>query len=527
LTCGALLRLRLRRRAARMPDALELLDGLGEDQLERLELELEEKWRARAAGTSLAEFARLCGYEPAPHHLLLIAELEALEGNKRQGADILLVFMPPGAAKSTYVNFLFPAWCMLRRPDRNVLTASHSSELAERWGRKTRNLLAGLAGKLGVRLDPNTQAAHRWGMEAGGEYYAVGVGVGIAGFRADLGIIDDPFGSREDAESKKVRETRWGWYTDDFSSRLTPGARRVIMHTRWHDDDLAGRAIRQLEGLGRSFRLLNLPAEARDDDPLGRLPGEMLWDDPAGYDYGAFLRARKQESDPRTWASLYQQNPVPDEGAYFQAAWLKTVDLHPPVDDMRIFGASDYAVTDAGGDYTVHLVVGIDRDDRMYLLDLWRRQSDSAVWIDAWCDLVKRWKPVEWAEESGQIKASIGPFRDRRARERGAYVYCRAFPSRADKAVRAQSIRGRMALGGLYLPARVGREPNPWRSEFEAELLRFPVGVHDDQVDALSLIGQLLDNMHAPRSVSRPGIDNMTGYSRLDTRPKQVSLVTL
>lgn len=507
-----------------MSDTLELLDGLGEEAIERLTLEVEEKYRSRAARVSLAEFARLCGYEPAPHHLLLIEELEGLE---KGGTDILLVFMPPGAAKSTYVNFLFPAWRMIKHPDKNVLTASHSSELAERWGRKTRNLLAALASKVDARLDPNTQAAHRWGMEAGGEYYAVGVGVGIAGFRANLGIIDDPFGSREDAESKKVRDNRWSWYTDDFSSRLTPGARRVIMHTRWHDDDLAGRIIRQLDDLGRPYRLLNLPAEAKDGDPLGRASGEMLWDDPDGYDYGAFLRARKQESDPRTWASLYQQDPVPDEGAYFQAAWLKTVDLHPPVDEMRIFGASDYAVTDAGGDYTVHLVVGVDRDDRMYLLDVWRRQSNSAVWIDAWCDLVRRWKPVEWAEESGQIKSSIGPFRDRRARERGAYVFCRPFAARADKAVRAQSIRGRMALGGLYIPAKIGGQPNPWRADFEAELLRFPVGVHDDQVDALGLIGQLLDHMHAPRVGRKPGIANMTGYSQVATRPKLVSVVTM
>jgi hypothetical protein len=139
-------------------------------------------------------------------------------------------------------------------PDRNVLTASHSSELAERWGRKTRNLIASHGGDLGVTLSEDSAAAYRWATTEGGEYLAVGVGVGIAGFRADLGIIDDPFGSREDAESRRIRDRVWDWYSDDFSTRLKPGSKRVIMHTRWYDDDLAGRIIRQLDAIRRPYR---------------------------------------------------------------------------------------------------------------------------------------------------------------------------------------------------------------------------------------------------------------------------------
>jgi predicted phage terminase large subunit-like protein len=445
---------------------------------------------------SLADFAIASGYQPAAHHLLLIDELEALE---RGETETLLVFMPPGSAKSTFVNFLFPAWFVARNPAQNIITASHSTELAERWGRKTRNLLSGSSTLLNVSLSQDSQAAGRWGTEQGGEYYAVGVGVGIAGFRADLGIIDDPFGSREDAESKRVRENRWNWYSDDFSSRLKPGARRVLMHTRWHDDDLAGRVIRQLDSLGRRYRVLSLPAESLPNDPLGRQPGEMLWDEPHGYNYGQFLRDRKLESDARTWASLYQQNPVPDEGDFFKSDWLKPYDVLPARSTLRVYGGSDYAVTSDGGDYTVHLAVGIDPDGRLYLLDLWRKQAASDEWVDAWCDLVLKWKPMEWAEEQGQIKSGVGPFLERQARDRKAYCVRTQFPTRGDKAVRAQSIRGRMAMSGLYVPASA-----PWRSDFEAELLRFPAGVHDDQVDAIGLVGQLLDKMLAgtrPRPV--------------------------
>jgi predicted phage terminase large subunit-like protein len=467
-----------------------------------------EVLRRDAIKESLTEFAIASGYQPAAHHRLLIKELEALE---RGETETLLVFMPPGSAKSTYVNFLFPAWFIARHPTENIITASHSTELAERWGRKTRNLLIGSSTVLNVSLSQDSQAAGRWSTDQGGEYYAVGVGVGIAGFRADLGIIDDPFGSREDAESKRIRENRWEWYIDDFSARLKPGARRVIMHTRWHDDDLAGRIIRQLDSLDRSYRVLSLPAIAGPGDPLGRVAGDYLWDDPEGYNYGSFLRARKLESDTRTWASLYQQNPVPDEGDYFKAEWIKACDVLPAKSTLRIYGGSDYAVTSDGGDYTVHAVIGIDPDERMYLLDLWRKQAASDEWIESWCDLVLKWKPMEWAEEQGQIRSGVGPFLERRARERKAYCVRSQFPTRGDKAVRAQSIRGRMAANGLYVPSTVS-----WRAEFESELLRFPAGVHDDQVDALGLVGQLLDHMQGKAKPQKPKPHVTSGYKSMN-----------
>ena len=149
-------------------------------------------------------------------------------------------------------------------------------------------------------------------------------------------------------------------------------------------------------------------------------------------------------------------------------------------------------MTEDGGDFTVHAIVGIDPDWRIYLLDLWRAQTTPDKWIEAFCDLIQQWKPIGWAEETGQIKASVGPFLTRRMRERQAYVARAQFPTRHDKATRAQSIRGRMALDGLYVPIRA-----PWFADFRSELLSFPAGKHDDQVDALGLIGQVLDRMSA------------------------------
>ena len=395
---------------------------------------------------------------------------------------------------STYINYLFPAWFLARNPKSDILTASHSSELAERWGRRTRNLISNASNLLGTDLSAGSGAAYRWATSEGGEYYAVGVGVGIMGFRAGLGLIDDPVGSREDAESKRVRDKIWEWYVNDFSSRLRPGAKRVIMHQRFHEDDLAGRIIKQFDQIRKPYRRLKIRAESigPEDDPLGRPAGEMLWDDPAGYDYGRFLRDRKAEmvGDPRGWSALFQQEPIPDTGDYFRREWLIPVDVIPPKDSLRIYGGSDYAVSSGKGDYTVHSVVGIDSDGNPWLVDLWRQQSSSDAWVSAFCDLVRKWNPMGWAEEQGQIRSGVGPFLEKEMNARQAYVVREQFPTRGAKGVRAQSFRALIATKGLRIPATA-----PWRTDVESELLRFPVGVHDDVVDSLGLIGQLVAKM--------------------------------
>jgi predicted phage terminase large subunit-like protein len=451
----------------------------------------------RAIRKSLTEWSRLCGYEPARHHQKLIEGLEALANG---GIRRLAVFMPPGSAKSTYSSILFPPWLM-QAPGWNVLAASHTTELAEKWGRRVRNLISEHQLTLGVQLAEDSQAAGRWALANGNEYYAAGVGTGIAGFRARAGLIDDPIRSRQDADSQLIRDRIWDWYINDFRTRLVPGAIELLIQTRWHEDDLAGRALNH-----SNWEVINLPAEAEDSDPLGRKPGEWLWTE-GDYGYGAQLQELKKSTPARTWAALYQQRPAPEEGDYFKREWIKPctfADL-PAHNVCRNYGASDYAVTADGGDYTVHGIVSIDPQGEMWLREVWRKQTSSDQWVESFCDMVLKHKPMAWAEEQGQIKAGVGPFLERRQRERSAYVAREAFPTRGDKAVRAQSIRGRMAQLGLHVPTDA-----PWYPAFIQELLSFPAGKHDDQVDMLGLIGQLLDKMirgNAKRQAEKPRRD--------------------
>jgi predicted phage terminase large subunit-like protein len=469
--------------------------------------------RRKQIRTSLDKWAEHNGYKPAKHHRLLNSKLEAVV---RGDIQRLAIFWPPGSAKSTYTSQLFPPWALGQIPTAQILAASHTTELAERWGRRVRNLVANNGLTLGISLSEDNQAANRWSLVTGGEYYAAGALVGIAGFRALLGLIDDPIRSRQDADSALVRDRLWDWYLNDFRPRLVPHARVVLIQTRWHEDDLAGRALNH-----EQWEVLSLPALAKPDDALGRSVDEPLWCDD-DYGYGAQLLGLRDLTPPRVWSSLYQQSPTPDEGDFFKEEWLKPRDIIPHHSSLRVYGASDYAVTADSGDYTVHIVIGVDHLGNMYLLDVWRRQATTDVWIDAFCDLVQKYRPLEWAEETGQIKASVGPFLEKRMRQRRVYVNRTQFPTRADKATRARSIQGRMALDGLYYNKNA-----PWVPDFLAEILKLWAAKYDDQGDALALVGQLLDKMVVGKiAKDKPPILPDDGY-KSERRIRTIDPMTL
>jgi predicted phage terminase large subunit-like protein len=427
-------------------------------------------------------------YNDAPHHRLIARHLEMVE---RGEITRLMITMPPRHGKSMLASEFFPAWYMGRNPDHYVVTATYAQELADDFGRKVKNQIEDDAFQQifpGVGLADDSKSAKRFhidgnsgGMEHSttqrGAFYAVGVGGPLTGRGAHLLLIDDPVKNREDADSETIRKKTKDWYTSTAYTRLMPGGRIVIIQTRWHEDDLSGWLLEEHQHEG--WVVLNLPA-INDN-------GEALW--PEQYPVEALERI-KRALPSRDWSALYQQAPAPDTGDYFKREWIVPVDVIPPRSEMMIYGGSDYAVTADGGDYTVHAVVGVSYDGRMYLLDLWRQQASSDVWVDAFCALVRKFRPVGWAEETGQIKSGVGPFLVKRMIETDAITAREQFPTRGDKAVRAQSIRGRMAMQGLHVPRDA-----PWLSDFISELMSFPVGVHDDQVDAIGLVGQLIDRI--------------------------------
>ena len=440
------------------------------------------------------------------HHHKIADALEAVyDGDLLR----LMVFMPPRYGKSLLISKRFPGWVLGRDPHLDLIANAYGGRLASDVGRELRNLMAGME-HLQVfprsGLSEHSKARDRWNTAAGGGYLAAGLEGGITGFGFQIGIVDDPVQGHEAADSPHQREMAWLWYNSDFYTRRMPRfitgkrvpAAVVVVQTRWHDDDLAGRLLNN-ESKSESYKwhVLSYPAMGHEADGSQTALWEEqfpLWE----------LELTKADTIPRVWQSLYQQNPTPDEGAYFMREWFGYADP-PPRQHMRIYAASDYATKFQEGDYTVHVIVGVTPEDDIHILDVWRRQAESDTWIEVAVGMMERWEPIVWAEESGQIEKSVGPFLRKQMLERKVYCRRQQFPSAADKATRARSIQGRWAMRKVYFP----RTRPDWLPELEAELLKFPLGANDDQVDALSLIGRMVAGLQpgkVPTISERMGI---------------------
>ncbi len=445
--------------------------------------------KSRQARNSLLGFTEYTNplYQRAQHHAQIAAKLEAVE---RGEIDRLMIFMPPRHGKSELASKRFPAWCLGRQPTRQIIAASYNSDLANDFGRNVRNIVAEPEfGQVfpGVSLAPDSQAANRMNTNHAGAYVAAGVGTAVTGRGAHIALIDDPFKDREEADSERRRDVVWDWYRSTLYTRLMPGGSIVLIQTRWHEDDLAGRI---LEHEADQWEVLELPAINK--------AGEALW--PEWYDLPALERI-KATIGPREWSALYQQQPQPDDGTFFQRAWFKTWDRKP---ELRYYGTSDYAVTDGGGDYTVHRVWGIGPDGDVYRVDGWRGQTASDEWIERKLDLVKQWKPLCWFGEGGVIQKAVEPMLKRRMRERNVHCRLEWLPSVADKPTRARSFQAFAASG------RVHFEPGADIAEF----LVFPAGKHDDDVDTASLIGRAIDQAHPAIVNVQPKTRNPDRYNK-------------
>lgn len=426
-----------------------------------------------------------------------------------------MVMMPPGSAKSTYTSTVFPAWYIGRHPEHDLIAASHTAELSEKFGRRTRNIVAmpDYQRLFDITLAHDSQAAHRWTTDKGGEYFSIGVGGGITGRRGNGGIIDDPVKGREEADSETQREKVWEWYRSEFLTRLKPGAWIVLIMTRWHEDDLAGRLLEDEERGGEKWDKLILPAEAEANDPLGRKRGELLW--PEWFTADMMAQAKR---DQRTWSALYQQRPTPDAGGYYKREWFKWYSDRPK--HLRIIGASDYAVTEDGGDGTEHGVFGIDPAEDIYLLDWWTGHTTPDEWIDVQCDLILANKPLLWVGESGVIRRATESYLRKRMQQRKARCRLEWMPSITDKPARARSFQALASMGKVHLP--YGAE---WVDDFLHQHLTFPAGKLDDKVDVTSLVGRVIDQTYAarapqPRTTNKPKPGTFDWLVSNDEKPR-------
>ena len=433
------------------------------------------------------------GYRDAAHHRQIARKLEAVE---RGDCKRLMIFMPPRHGKSMLASEFFPAWYLGRNPEHYVIASTYAQDLADDFGRKVKAQIQDPSFAAifpGVKLAEDSQSVKRFhvdgGLEIGtsqrGAYYAVGAGGALTGRGAHLLLIDDPVKNREEADSETIRRRLRDWYKSTAYTRLMPGARIVVIQTRWHEDDLSGWLL--ADATHEGWDVLSLKAVDG---------GKALW--PEQYPIGELERI-KASIGPREWSALYQQEPSSEEGSYFKREWFKEWKARPA--ELHIYGTSDYAVTEGGGDWTVHRIWGVAPNGDLYRLDGWRGQTSSDGWIESKLDLIKRHKPLAWFGEAGVIQKAIEPMLKRRMLERRIFCRLEWVSSISDKPTRARGFQARAAMGAVYF------EPGADIEEF----IRFPAGKHDDDVDTASLIGRALDEAHpaiaAPAAVERPKVD--------------------
>lgn len=398
--------------------------------------------------------------------LLVQSELSKITTNEN---NKLMLFIPPRHGKSEMVTVRYPVYRLQKDPGMRTIIGAYNQILANKFSRKSRRV----AEQVGLKINPERRAVEDWETMDGGGFRAIGVGGGITGQGGNLIIVDDPVKSREEAESEIYRDKVYDWFTDDLFTRREPGCGMILIMTRWHEDDLAGRILASEDG--PTWTVISLPAEAEEDDPLGRELGAPLC--PERFDEKALAELRTVLQ--LSYFALYQQRPQPKEGSMFKEEWFRQFGDPAPSNAYRV-RYWDNAATQDGGDYSVGVLMSL-HNGIFTIEDVSRGQWSVETREQMKEDMAARDTTIAgekleiWNEHEpgGAGKESAQATLKRLA---GYRAY--AEHASGDKAIRAEPFAAMAQAGNVRLVRA------PWNAAYISELLSFPLGKHDDQVDA-------------------------------------------
>lgn len=445
------------------------------------------------------------------------------------------VSVGPQFGKSDRLSRDGPAWLSGRNPHRHIILGSYNDTFAQEFGGDVREIMQSRAYH---QVFPDH--ALRKGSEAkdylvttkGGKMAFVGVGGSGSGKPADVFFVDDPFKNDEDAQSATYREKVWKWFNGVTFARCHNDTAIIVVHTRWHEDDLIGRLCdpdhpernKAYKGIAERWTYYNLPAIVEDQqladalgltlevphDPFvrqqfGIKPMASLWE---GRKSLVFLAEAKM-MDERVFGALYMGKPSPDAGTFFKNEDI--VEYHSPEDlpeNLRWYGASDHAVSqEQRADSTVMGCAGVDENDDIWVPpDIAWGKYETDEMVDEFIHQMKTKKPQCWWLESELISKSFGPFLKKRMHEEKVYITLIPKTPSKKKRVRARAIQGRMQMRKVHFPAFA-----PWWPEAKAQLLKFDYGTHDDFVDWLSWIGLGLTSEYGASTQSEEDRGPKTG----------------
>ena len=440
-------------------------------------------------------------FQTEPHHILLCEALEKVESGELMR---LAISIPPQHGKSEIASRGFPSWYMGRNQHKNLMLGTYNQDFANDFGGEIREYMTSGQYK---QVFPN--AGFRKGSKAKdnmitvekGKMTFIGRGSSGTGKPADLFIIDDPLKNAAEAESPTIRKELWEWFTKVAYTRCHALTPIVVIHTRWHEDDLIGRLCDPDHPdhdpeIADDWTYINIPAlfESEKDmkiaKALGRKMGESLW--PSRFTVKHLETAKKL--NPRGFSALYQGRPAPEDGDYFKKEYIQEYTPEMLPKKLTKYAASDHALTTKEeNDSNVLGCVGVDEFDNIWVLpDVVIAKMETDALVEEMIIQMRRHKPHLWWAENEHIQKAIGPFLRKRMIEEK--VYCTIDPKTPSKDIktRARSIQGRMSMKKVFFPKFA-----PWWQEAKNEMLKFPNATHDDFVSFIAYIGIGMDYIHA------------------------------
>lgn len=434
-----------------------------------------KKELARRHYVNYCEYAHNGQWKAFRVHNFLCDELEkVISGETRR----LIISMPPRHGKSNTISETLPSYFLMKNPGSKVIVTSKDEELATRFGLYNRRKVEEYGKALfGVEPVKGMSSKTNWRLSNDSEALFAPIMGGITGSGADLMIIDDPVKNEEQAQSELQRNKLWDEWTATLRTRIEGKGSVIVIMTRWHEDDLAGRLIKQ-----GGWKVLSIPCEAEDNDPLGREPGEMLCPE-LGYDK-AWAEQTKLEVGLRVWESLYQQHPTVMEGGIFKAEWFKRYSKLPTREDRH--GKREYDVDEwtqswdlafKDGKNSDYVAGGVwaRRGADHYLVAIIHERLDFTATV-AKIKAISKSYPLavrKLVEDKANGSAVISMLRSKLP------GIIPVTPTRS-KEIRAQAVTPFFEAGNIYIPEGLAGD------KYIAELCAFPNGKHDDQVDQTS-----------------------------------------
>jgi predicted phage terminase large subunit-like protein len=451
------------------------------DKQKRRTLELLKKYDAQItqdlSKESFLDFVKHVypGYKVGPHHLKLAQIFEDIANGKKKR---VIVNIAPRHGKSELISYLAPAWFLGKHPQKKVIMASHTADLAVNFGRRVRNLVGMDTYKdvfPQVELQADSKSASRWGTNFNGEYFAIGVGGALAGRGADLFIIDDPHSEQEAKTGRPdVFLPAWEWFQSGPLQRLMPGGAIIIVMTRWSKLDLTGQIVSQMnkeDGVDQ-WEVVDFPA-IKDD-------GEALW--PEFWPVEELL-AKKAGMDVRYWNAQYMQNPVSEEGALIKREWWRTwEDEVPPQCEFTIMSLDAAQEANNRSDYNALTTWGVFFNEKTnnYAIILLNAIKKRLEYPDLKALVLEEYK--EWEPDAFMVeKKSSGSVLYQEMRRMGIPVGEFTPGKGQDKIARVNAVSSLFQGGVVYAPDR------RWAKDVIEECNDFPSGVNDDLVDSTTL----------------------------------------